>query len=115
MVGEDARDDQRPSASALAEAEQTVAVALCAYLGQVAEVSSDPVVTRLAEGVLAVLLGSERDVLAAIEQYPELLTDRGSALFRDVVIFSQQLGAPRVIELVKRRQAKVQAIRETRG
>ena len=115
MGGEDARDDQRPSASALTEAEQMAAQVLCAHLAQVGAFSSDSV-AALAVGVLAVLLAPDRDgILAAIQKYPELLTDEGSALFRDAVIFSQQLGVPRVIEQVKLRQAEVQAIRETRG
>jgi hypothetical protein len=114
MGGEDARDDQRLSASALAEAEQMALVSLYGYLSQVGAFTSDSVAV-LAAGVLAVLSAPDRDVLAVIERYPELLTDSGSALFRDAVIFSQQLGVPRVIELVKRRQAEVQAVRETRG
>jgi hypothetical protein len=116
MAGEYPQHDQPPWASALAEAEQTAALALLEHLRQLVVFSSDPVAARTAAGVLAVVLAPDPDgILASIKQYPELLTDRGSALFHITVTFAQQLGMPRVIELVKSRQAMVQAIRETRG
>jgi hypothetical protein len=72
--------------------------------------------TPLSVGVWAVLSAPDRDgFLAAIERYPELLTDKGEAGLRIVELFTVQLDVPRVTEWVKRTQAAVQAVREARA
>jgi hypothetical protein len=72
--------------------------------------------TPVAPGVSAVLSAPDRDgFLAAIEQYPKLLTDEGNKVFDFVAALLQLMNAPRVIEWVRRGQAAVQAVREARS
>ena len=70
----------------------------------------------IAVGVHAVLLAKNRDDLhAAIERYPDVLTEQGAATFRAVALFAELLGEPRVVAAIRECEADVEAIREARA
>jgi hypothetical protein len=71
--------------------------------------------TPVAQGVYEALSAANRDELhAAIERCPDLLTDKGAAMFDVAALFTEMLGEPRVTSAIRQRQAAVQAIREAR-
>ncbi len=71
------------------------------------------VTTPFCAGVSDVLFAFDRGgVLAAVEKYPELLTDRGEAAFRVAVLLMEQMCPGRLAQLVTRSAASIQAIRE---
>jgi hypothetical protein len=72
--------------------------------------------TPVAAGVSAVMSAPDRDAfLAAIEQYPQLLTDDGDNAFEYIATVLQLMNAPRVIQWVRTGQAEVRAVREARS
>ena len=72
--------------------------------------------TPVCAGVSDVIFARDRDaVLMAVEQYPELLTDRGDAAFALASMMAASTSPGRVSEIVDRARASVQAIREARA
>jgi hypothetical protein len=110
VFGNRSRRGRRGSGGAWTASELNVQDHLRQFLAQLAQTSMP-----IAAGISAVIFAPDRDrLLAAIEDYPELLTDPGSAAFEAVALMTTMLGEARVTEAVQRSQASVQAIAEAR-